>query len=146
VRASSKFHELYFKENLDAERALIQCLNQITVHETLDEFMTKLEKEVTENSIGPFTTSFAHLNQWMGSDDSKMHLEYMQLYECILTFEMNRPYQYWYVQAERLEISDPLVARLEKLGQEAAAIGAINFRAGIEAYLKEARSGAAPKP
>jgi len=158
----------YFK-SLVGERLVQECLNlfmaQYTEHwdvarlanlvaaarltdlnESYDSLMKKLKGEgpvpdhlKRDEFKGIFEQARADFQIWQNGAGYEKGLRYLKTFFCLLSYEMNRPYEYWYGQKEEMHPDPEILQTLEEIAVEAEKDPTTgNFKSKLRSYLSEA--------
>jgi hypothetical protein len=141
ARCLDEYMNLYFY----SEEAMLRRFSTLLDHVNFDEkpgsFLKKLDGEGSPEIVGVFKRAWDDFETWVKSEECQNALPFVRAFGAILKYEMNRPYEHWYGNRERLVIDANMEAKIlqlaEKIGQET---GQANFRAEVVTYLQDAKS------
>jgi len=110
----------------------------IDLNETGDSFLKKLRGEGdTPNEVkNVLGIGWANFQKWRASVGCELTLSYLRALLVILSYEMNRPYEYWYGEREKLLVDNDIRNTLRGLAvaiQDATARQ--QFTDELERYL-----------
>jgi hypothetical protein len=84
---------------------------------------------------------------WAASAQCNAALPFLKAFRAVMTFEMNRPYRYWYAQDECLELSAEAEQALGLLGKNVMKGNEFTaFQLKIQSYVQEAKTKGTATP
>ena len=92
------------------------------------------EKTIVDR--GQMIRAWQDFQQWRGSKDYPESIRYLSAFNTILLYEINRPYEYWYGEKEKLELLPAVKQTLDEIAIDLAETD-LGFAAKYQAYLRE---------
>ncbi len=89
----------------------------IDLNETGDSFLKKLrgEGDTPNEAKNVLGIGWANFQKWRASVGCELALSYLRALLVILSYEMNRPYEYWYGEQEKLLVDNDILKTLRGL-------------------------------
>ena len=102
------------------QKNLSALLQEMELNELFSTFLQKLdgEKGVKPEVHTLYQEGWEYFKDWTDSTSLESALPFLQIFQAILIFEMNRPYEHWYGRQEKLRLSPMLVSTVKELGEE----------------------------
>ncbi len=138
-RCYENFQKFAFLLNDDTAQAFSGLLDDVDVNETIGKFSGKLDAALVGGTLPAFKRAWELFDSWLASEKCTTALRYLKAFGCVIGYEMNRPYEYWYGRQPKLELDEESNSVLRSLGSEIAGDpGCTNFVDDLQRYLKEA--------
>jgi hypothetical protein len=100
VATYARFRDLYRGADplWAVRRNIDRMLQHVELNETFDSFLTKLDGSIgIPNSVTQnFKDGWTHFLTWVSSSDCEVALLELKSFYSVLSWELNRPYAYWY--------------------------------------------------
>jgi hypothetical protein len=128
-------------ERVLGREALERMLTVIATDENYAQFLDKLAGENPRGAAGldevgkPLQDLEGKFNQWKETDSFPQDVALLKLFSAILSYEMNRPYLFWYPEPLKFPV-DKFEAALSQLGSERK-----ELEGELRAYLEPLKGG-----
>jgi len=118
IKCYESYRRLYYYGNDNTWRNLSRMLDCIDVNEKIASFSSKFDGNGDENIKDTLQAGWNDFLAWLGSENCKPAISYLSGFTTVLEYEMNRPYEYWYGQPEKLILDSATESTLKSAGQE----------------------------
>jgi hypothetical protein len=119
-----RYQKLYYGESEDVQRHHSRALNHVELTETFDSFLTKLDgaPDIDTRITEDFKKSWDDFARWVQTPECKKAILYIRGLGALVEYEMNRPYEHWYGQAEKMSLDEDSEAALISLASDIAQV------------------------
>jgi hypothetical protein len=104
----SMYDKRYFQDQGDRRAKFQHALEYVRNEETYNSFVKKLDSVPTgplKDIMDVFLGRWEDFQVWVTSAQGKRGVAFLKVFRGILNYEMNRPYELWYGEPERLKLS-----------------------------------------
>lgn len=127
-----KIREIYPGTEEQSLRTHDQAVQLIQFNERLDSFMQKLDNPA-EPANAPVIADWTSFREFLCQAEAVKRVRTLcQIFEAVVTYESNRPYEYWYGVPDKMELADGLAGTILNL------FSSDNDKNAAEAYLSAA--------
>lgn len=145
ARCLENFRVLFLRQPPNAQVQWSNAVGQIGITEKIGAFQARVTGNGPEAPL--LQQALANFRAWLATADYDPAVKNLRGMRILLSFEMNRPYQYWYGGAEILplegDLKDEIEATVRRVAQKWGSFPAIPTR-DVEQYLREAQEASNP--
>ncbi|HEV2178427.1 MAG TPA: hypothetical protein VGW33_14670 [Terriglobia bacterium] len=145
----SNYRDLFEGEQEPLGRSYDRAVGQVDPQETRDSFWKKIEGKnwtawIDQEARDSLAACWSHFSQWYRTPEGQEGVSNLRGLRALINYEMNRPYEYWYEEKERIEVDDAAEAFLMKVAAriQQSDPGKKDFEQLARQYLIEAKGGA----
>jgi len=139
ARCLENFRLLFLRVPAQAQVQWSNAVSLIGINEKLGAFQARVAG--TEPEALVLQAALGNFRVWLTSPDYDLAVRNLRGMRILLSFEMNRPYEYWYGGAEVLaldgELKKEIEATVKRVAEKQGNFPAIPIKA-VEEYLREA--------
>jgi hypothetical protein len=141
--------DLFFENKESVHRDYQRGRSLVGLHETLDEFLEKLDHKPGQSETAPkgrsesLQEAWKHFAQWYKTAEGNEGMSWLRAFEAVISYELNRPYKYWYESKEKLELgagTEQLLLQAAARIQKAIDPNSLDFVKQAQEYLREGRN------
>jgi hypothetical protein len=102
IHCYQTYRNLYYYQDSDKLKRLGAMLDHVSVGETWASF----SKKVSENGPAkqPLEDAWNDFGEWLNAGKHVQAMPFLKTFRAVLSYEMNRPYEYWYGRRDTIEL------------------------------------------